>query len=148
MDKELRRAPRVNAAQAVNILLRDGEGNREIAEPVMGTLYDVSTHGARITVSRINSGACHLFYSFNDTVSRVLVLEILENETSTLQIPMRPVWFDHDFSDPSRPFQLGLEFLLPPDSEAIRRLCQLLEIEQPFLGQSLGGWLRKFFSGG
>lgn len=147
MDKELRRAPRINASLAVTILPRDADSDQDIAEPVMGRVNDVSTYGVRITVPRINSGSCHLFYSFNDNPSRVLVLEILENGvTEKIHIPMHPVWFDHVLSEPSRPFQLGMEFLVPPDNAAVRRLQELLKIEKRASGQGQGSWLKRLFS--
>lgn len=147
VDKELRRAPRIKASLEVIILPRDADSNHGIAEPVTGRVNDVSIHGVRITVPRINSGTCHLFYSFNDDPSRVLVLEIPENGiTDKIHIPMHPVWFDHVLSDPSRPFQLGMEFLVPPDNPAVRRLQELLNIEQRAAGQQRCGWFKRLFS--
>jgi hypothetical protein len=113
----------------------------------MGRVNDVSIHGVRITVPMINSGTCHLFYSFNDTPSRVLILEILESGvTDKLHIPLHPVWFDHVLSDPSRPFQLGMEFLVPADNPAVRHLQELLNAEQRAAGQQHCGWFRRLFS--
>ncbi|MGV1098969.1 hypothetical protein ACUUL3_06100 [Thiovibrio sp. JS02] len=140
MGKEARRAPRIAASLAVTLILRETEGSQVIAEPIMGSLVDMSTYGVRVTVNRIRAGKYHLFYSFNDEESRVINLEVIDPEEMVkLVIPMHPVWFDHILSEPCRPFHLGLEFLVPPDNGQVARLHQLLAAQQ----KSESGWLKR-----
>jgi hypothetical protein len=149
VDTELRRAPRYSASLAVTILPRDAKSDHVVADPVVGRIVDLSLYGARLSVPRINSGACHLFYSFNDNPDRVLVLEILENDSAAgIVIPAHPVWFDHILSEPSRPFLLGMEFLIPPDSIPVRRLQELLVRERRAAGEARSGWLQRLFGAG
>ncbi len=140
MGKELRRAPRIAAELSVTVVPREAETNQVLGEPLMGRLNDISTYGARLTVPRIRSGQYHLFYGFNDDASRLITLEVIDpEEMEKLSIPMQPVWFDRLLDEPGQPFQLGCEFLVPPEHAAIVRLHALLLARQ----KEEGGWLKR-----
>lgn len=142
MGQEHRRATRFNVSMAVTLILRDTKNRLALADPVPGALMDISLYGARLSMPHIRTGSHHLFYACNDDPHKVIQLEVFDrNEEDMLVIPARPVWFDHVFSAPDRHFELGVEFLLPPEDRSIARLYDFLAIH-PSLN---GGWLKKLF---
>jgi len=141
MDQDLRRAPRVNTSLPVTLLLRETGKNQAIAEPIAASLTDMSIYGIRITVPHIRFGDLHLFYSFNEEASRVITLEVADGEEKTLLvIPVHPVWYDQILSEPSRPFLLGMEFLVQSDHPQVSRLDEIVRKQQP-----AAGWLKRLF---
>lgn len=103
---------------------------------------DISLYGARLSVPHIRTGSYHLFYACNDDPTKVIHLEVIDREEGDrLVIPAHPVWFDHVFSSPAKHFELGLEFLVPPEDPNIARLHAFLAIHPPLEG----GWLKKLF---
>ncbi|MCX5875073.1 MAG: PilZ domain-containing protein [Deltaproteobacteria bacterium] len=128
MGQEHRRATRFNVSMAVTLILRDTKNRLALADPVMGSLVDISLYGARLSVPHIRTGNYHLFYTCRE-------------EGDRLVIPAHPVWFDHVLSGPAKHFELGLEFLIPPEDSNIARLHAFLAIH-PSLE---GGWLKRLF---
>ncbi|HIJ79813.1 MAG: hypothetical protein OEY01_13940 [Desulfobulbaceae bacterium] len=142
MGKENRRAPRFESNLPVTLTFMESEG-KVIGEPVLGSINDISTFGARVTVPRIKSGELHIFYSFNDNEDRVINLEVVDIEfTRKLIIPAQPVWFDHMLTTPNRPFQLGLEFITDPGNPDVSRVHKLVT-DQKNIGKN---WFQKLFA--
>jgi hypothetical protein len=142
MGQEHRRAKRFNVSMAVTLILHDTKNRRILADPVEGYLLDISLYGARLAVPRIRTGNYHFFYACSDDPARVIHLEAIDREEgSRLVIPAHPVWFDHVLSAPSRHFELGMEFLVPPENPDLARLHAFLAV-QPSLGT---GWLKRLF---
>ncbi len=143
MGQEHRRATRFNVSLAVvTLILRDTKNRLALADPVPGVLKDISLYGARLAVPRIRTGNYHLFYACNDDPSKVIHLEVIDREEADrLVIPAHPVWFDHVLSDPARHFELGMEFLVPPEDPNVARLHAFLAIQPPLKG----GWLKELF---
>ena len=142
MGQEHRRATRFTVSLAVTLILRDTKNRLALADPVLGNLVDLSLYGARLSVPHIRTGSYHLFYACNDDPHKVIHLEAIDREEGDrLVIPAHPVWFDHILSAPDRHFELGLEFLTPPEDHNITRLHALLAL-YPSLE---GGWLKKLF---
>ena len=127
---------------AVTLILRDTKNRLVLADPVLGALVDISLYGARLSVPHIRTGDYHLFYACNDDPDKVIHLEVTDREKGDrLVIPAHPVWFDHVFSSPTKHFELGLEFLIPPEDHNIARLHAFLTIHSSLEG----GWLKKLF---
>ncbi|HEX9715211.1 MAG TPA: hypothetical protein VGA28_05920 [Desulfurivibrionaceae bacterium] len=142
MGYEHRRATRFNVSMAVTLILRDIKNGLVLADPMLGDLVDISLYGARLSVPHIRTGNYHLFYTCNDDSAKVIHLEVMDREEGNrLVIPAHPVWFDHVLSGPAKHFELGLEFLLPPEDLNIARLHAFLAV-QPSLDN---GWLKRLF---
>lgn len=127
---------------AVTLILRDTKNRLVLADPVHGSLVDISLYGARLSVPHIRTGNYHLFYACNDDPAKVIDLEVIDGDQGErLTIPAHPVWFDHVLSGPAKHFELGLEFLIPPEDHNIARLHTFLAIHPSWEG----GWLKKLF---
>ncbi len=126
MVKENRRSPRFKSSLPVTLLLRDNSSGVSLTDPLVGHLEDISAHGLRLSVPHIRIGNYHLFYTFTDNQRQTIYLEIRVADLSVppVCIPARPVWFDHILSGTARPFQIGMEFLLP-DDEQTRQLKEM-----------------------
>ena len=142
MSQENRRSTRVRVSMPVTLILRDTKSERILADPVQGNLMDLSRHGTRLSLPHIRTGNYHLFYACSDDPAKVIQLEIIDGEEEErLIIPAHPVWFDHIFSGPDKHFELGLEFLVPPEDSNLIKLHAFLAIHYP----QEGGWLMRFF---
>lgn len=127
---------------AVTLILRDTKTSLALGEPVPGDLMDISLYGARLSVTHVRTGKHHLFYACSDDPAKVIHLEVIDGEgEEKLVIPAHPVWFDHVLSAPTRHFELGMEFLVPPEDQNIARLHAFLAL-QPGLE---GNWLKRLF---
>jgi len=128
MGREQRRSQRIESNLAVKVILRDITSGANLAEPLTGTIDDISAHGIRITVPRVRVGGHHLFYHFTDSEHKAIVLEFTLDAESpeTISFRVRPVWFDHLLSKPDKPFQLGMEFIEPVDQENLEHLRKYL----------------------
>lgn len=127
---------------AVSLILHDTKNRLVLADPVPGRLVDISFYGARLSVPHIRTGNYHLFYACNDDPDKIIELEAIDREKGDrLVIPAHPVWFDHVFSAPDKHFELGMEFLVPPEDPNITRLRAFLAV-QPSLNN---GWLKRLF---
>lgn len=142
MGQEHRRATRFTVSMAATLILHDTKNKLVLADPMPGVLVDISLYGARLSVPHIRTGNYHLFYACNDDPHKIIHLEVLDRaEGDRLIIPAHPVWFDHVLSAPAKHFELGLEFLVPPEDPNIARLHAFLATH-PTLNN---GWLKKLF---
>ncbi len=142
MGREQRRAQRHEVSLPISLVLKDVKEDIVIAEPIMASVNDMSTYGLRITVPRIRVGNYHLFYSFNDNDTRQIQVEVVDPERAEkITIPAHPIWFDHIIAEHTKPFQVGLEFLIAPNSEEILRLHAIVKS----IAKPSGGWFKKFF---
>lgn len=127
---------------AVTLILRDTKSGLVLASPVPGDLMEISLYGARLSVTHIRTGNCHLFYTCNDDQAKVIQIEVIDREGEEgIAIPAQPVWFDHVLSSPAKHFELGMEFLVPPEDPNVARLHALLDIRP----SRKGSWLKRFF---
>lgn len=127
---------------AVTLILHDTKNRMVLADPVPGNLVDVSIYGARLSVPHIRTGNYHFFYACNDDPAKIINLEVIDSEEGDrLVIPAHPVWFDHVLSEPTKHFEIGVEFLVPPEDQNIARLQDFLAV-QP---SSETSWLKKLF---
>ena len=142
MGQEHRRARRFNVSMAVTLILRDTKNRLILVDPLPGTLLDISFYGARLSVPHIRTGRYHLFYACSDDQDKVIQLEVIDKHVGErLVLPAHPVWFDHVFSSPSKHFEIGLEFLVPPEDPNITKLHAFLADQTPMAG----GWLKRLF---
>ena len=142
MGQEHRRATRFKVSMAVTLILRDTKHRLALADPVLGSLIDLSLYGARLSTPHIRTGNYHLFYACNDDSYKVIHLEAIDGkEGDRLVIPAHPVWFDHVLSAPTKHFEMGLEFLVPPEDPNIARLHALLTTQSSLEP----GWLKRLF---
>jgi hypothetical protein len=144
LGKKNRRAKRFKVNQEITIVLHDTRRKLFLADPVLGNLVDISLYGARLSIPSICAGNCHLFYTCNDDPAKIIHLEVTDGEEGErLVIPANPVWFDHVVSGPARHFEIGMEFLVPPEDPNIARLHAFLALRFPCLKKS--SWLKRFF---
>ncbi len=143
MSENKRRAPRLDSVLPITLILYDDRESRALSDPVPAELLDMSVYGVRITVSRVRIGDQHLFYSFNDSPHRFIQICFKEGagEHEKGIIPAYPVWFDHLVNMAGQPFQLGMEFLVEPQDENVRKLG--IVIDQ--IKKQRGGWLKSIF---
>lgn len=140
MGDEQRRAPRIESTLKISLILRDDKENATLSDSIPAQILDVSVYGVRISVSRVRFGDYHLFYSFNDSPDHLV--QICANEAGEdIVVPAYPVWFDHLVNAPGQPFQLGMEFLIEPQDENVRKLNELVRLSQ----KGKGGWLKSMF---
>lgn len=140
MEQEHRRAPRFSVSMAVTLSLRDTKNNLVLADPFPGELKDVSLYGVRLSIPHIRIGKYHLFYACSDDSNKVIQIEtIYKAGTTTIVIPAHPIWFDQIFSEPVGHFDLGMEFLVPPEDQNIVGLHTTLGLPS----SQKGGWLKK-----
>lgn len=126
----------------VTLTLYDTKNKLVLADPVPGELVNISRCGARLSLPQIRTGSHHFFYACNDDPDKVIHLEARNREEGEkLVIPAHPVWFDHVFSGPTKHFELGLEFLVPPKDPNVSRLYACLFSQPP----REGGWLKRLF---
>ncbi|MBU1405973.1 MAG: PilZ domain-containing protein [Proteobacteria bacterium] len=143
MGQEHRRARRFNVSMAVTLILRDTKNRLSLADPLSGTLLDISLYGARLSVPHIRTGRYHLFYACKDDQAKIIQLELIDKPgEDRLVLPAHPVWFDHVLSSPSKHFELGLEFLAPPEDPNIAKLHAFLAGQPPVAGNWLKGLFR------
>jgi hypothetical protein len=144
IGKKNRRAKRTKVNLEITIVLRDTRKKLLLADPILGNLIDISLYGARLSVPSICAGSCHLFYACNDDPANIIHLEVRDSDKGEqLVIPANPVWFDHVISGTARHFEIGMEFLVPPEDQNIARLHAFLALRFPELKE--GGWLKRFF---
>lgn len=141
MSENKRRAPRLDSVLPVTLVLYDDRESRALSEPVPAEILDMSVYGVRITVSRVRIGGHHLFYSFNDSPHHFIQICFTEGEQEKGVIPSYPVWFDHLVNMAGQPFQLGMEFLVEPQDENVRRLGEVIHQ----IKKQRGGWLKALF---
>lgn len=145
MRQEHRRSTRFKVSMAVTLILRDSKSRLVLTDPVQGTMIDISRHGTRLSLPYIRTDDYHLFYACYDDPAKVIHFEVIDDEEGErLIIPAHPVWFDHIFSGPATHFELGLEFLVPPEDSNIIKLQAFLATHYP----PQGGWLRRLFRRG
>jgi len=114
-----------------------------LAEPAPGNLLDISLHGARLSVPRIQLGDYHIFYACSDDPDKIIQLEARDQERGEmLVVPARPVWFNYVVSEAGNHFELGVKFPGSPENRDMVRLRALFSGKP---AASVGGWLKKLF---
>lgn len=150
MGREKRRSLRIEISLPIRLMVRGGEEDAILAMGD-GRISDISRHGLRLTAPQAKIGQWHLFYSFHQGAEEDLRLEACSNCESAedlpdFRLPMRPVWFDRLLTHPDKPFQLGMEFLAPPQQEVIDWLNQQMEaLEHQQIDKGLWSRLRALF---
>lgn len=144
MSENKRRAPRLDSVLPVTLLLYDDRESHALSEPIPAEILDMSVYGVRIIVSRVRIGEHHLFYSFNDSPHHFIQICFKDGEGDDEKgvIPSYPVWFDHLVNMAGQPFQLGMEFLIEPQDENVRKLGEVI---RQIKKQRGGGWLKSIF---
>lgn len=141
MVEEKRRAPRTEVEMPIALILRDEKQGTVLVGPVQGMLTALSSYGAGLMLNKICIEGKHLFYAPQDDPSKILFLEIEQEENTALSIPVYPVWFNCDEEDEDNPFQMGIEFMLESGSEGMKALNKMLRHKKK---EGKSWW--KFFS--
>lgn len=108
----LPRAPRITTAVSVTILLLETASDRVVAEPVPGTLRNISTGGACVEVSSPLSSGHHLFYQTLNSKKFYLLLQGIVpcEQPSAFSVQAISVWMKAAEEDDPPGFQVGVQF--------------------------------------
>ncbi|MBW2466351.1 MAG: hypothetical protein JRF02_03540 [Deltaproteobacteria bacterium] len=143
MFREKRRAQRVDIRFPVSVLLLDDKTGTVLAGPVEGVATNFSPMGIALALADIRLDRYHLFFTCQDHPSHIMQIGFtLPGESGTVvNIPSQPVWYDLDRDASENRVLLGLEFLLSPKNNNIKKLSQEL-----FPGdRSPSSWWEKIF---
>ncbi len=135
MITEMRRSKRVRDYLPLIVTARDGATGKTLAGPFSGRIIDISRHGACLLMSQVMQQGFHIFHSTREDDSRILQLSMtIPPDQITFTITARPVWLDLFRQDEISAFKMGVEFLVHPQGEQMKRLRQAISIQQPQRG--------------
>jgi PilZ domain len=143
MFKEKRRAERVKVKLPVTVTLLDKKTNTILAGPVEGQAKDFSPVGIALVLANISIDNHHLFFTCQDNSTHILQIgfTLLDAERTVVEVPARPVRYYLDMESKEKKVVLGLEFLLPPKDQSIKKLTRNL-----FPGEKApASWWEKIF---
>ena len=135
MITDIRRSIRHQDYLPITVNAEDGTNGKKLAGPFSSRIIDISSHGARLLVSQVLINSYHIFFTTRENNSYILKLGIaVSNNKNNFCVPSRPVWMDRFHLD-LHAFILGVEFLVSPDGELIKKLQQQLKKQQKKRGQ-------------
>ena len=143
MFKEKRRAERVKVKLPVTVALLDNKTDAILAGPVEGLANDFSPVGIALILDNISIDNHHLFFTCQDNPTHILLIgfALSDGEGTVIEVPARPVRYDLDRKAKEKKVILGLEFLIPPKDQRLKKLTGNL-----FPGEKApASWWGKFF---
>ena len=143
MSKEIRRAERVTIKLSVSVLLLDENTDTVLAGPVQGEARNFSPMGLALSLASVRIDNYHLFFTCQDNPSHILKIgfELPDAPEAVIEVPARPAWYDRDKESEEKRALFGVEFLLSPKDEVIKKLVK--ELFSP--GKAPSSWWEKFF---
>ena len=128
MFKEKRRAERVKVKLPVSVTLRDNKSDTTLAGPVEGQARDFSPVGIALVLTNISIDGYHLFFTCQDNSTHILVIgfTLPDDEGTVIEVPARPVRYDLERKSKETKVVLGLEFLLSPKDQLLKKLTRKL----------------------
>lgn len=131
MISELRVAKRYPDYLPIGITALNGVTGETAAGPFSGRIVDISTTGACLLMSQIMHSGYHIFYSTKDDDSLFLQLTVnLPPDIKHFTLSARPVWMNVYQQDQIRAFKMGVEFLVNPEGEQMKKLMAAIARQQ------------------
>jgi hypothetical protein len=143
MTRDKRRAERVAVELSVSVCLLDEKTDTVLAGPVQGEARDFSPLGLALSLASVRIDNYHLFFTCQDNLSHILKIgfDLPDDPGTVIEVPARPMWYDRDKKSLEKRALFGLEFLLSPEEEIIKKLVK--ELFSPGKGPS--SWWEKIF---
>lgn len=108
----LSREQRILTDIAITILLCEQSSDKVVAEPVVGTLCNISTGGACVELASPLSSGYHLFYQTLKTERFFLLLKgvVPSERASVFSVIATSVWMKSAEEERPPGFQIGMKF--------------------------------------
>lgn len=131
MISELRRSKRYTDFLPISVSAMSGVSNSSIAGPFSGRIIDISRHGACLLMTQVLLKTYHVYHSTRDDDSSFLQLHInLPPNLNNFIIPARPVWLVPFDMEDIKAYRMGVDFMLSPDGEQMKRLEKVMMKKQ------------------
>ncbi|MDH3329803.1 MAG: hypothetical protein OEM01_11260, partial [Desulfobulbaceae bacterium] len=92
---------------------------------------DISKNGACLLMTQVLLKTYHIFHSTREDDSSFLQLHInLPPELVDFIIPARPVWFGSFDIEDIKAYRMGVDFLINPDGEQMKKLENVMMKKQ------------------
>ena len=127
ISKILRRSKRYDRFLPISVMAVDEENKSIPIGPFSGRIINISRHGACLLMSQVLANSYHLYHSTRENETAFLQVTInVQPEIKDCKIPCRPVWMDIFEEGEIRAFRIGIEFLVNPEGELMKRLEQVI----------------------
>jgi len=131
MITDLRRSKRFTDFLPISVSARSGLKSTTIAGPFSGRIIDISRHGACLLMTQVVIQSYHVYHSTKEDDSSFLELHInLPPDLVGFAIPARPVWFSDFNIEDIQAFRMGVDFLISPNGEKMKRLERIMRKKQ------------------
>ena len=123
MNTDLRRSKRYTDFLPISVTaVPGGEASQSIG-PFSGRIIDISRHGSCLLMTQVLLKTFHVYHSTRDNEESILELHInVPPELQNLIIPCRPVWISNFQFEEIKAYKMGVDFLLSPDGDKMKRL--------------------------
>ena len=126
---EKRREARVTGCLPVELVLRAKKSGASVCDPLPALIVNLSSRGACLLLESIRIDTYHFFYTPRDKSTLTLFLIADKAGLTDVAIPIWPVRFDRLLWEEAKPFEMGVEFLLPARDGQVQNLqARLLEV--------------------
>ncbi len=131
MISELRRAKRYTDYLPVDIHAINGVTGQTVAGPFSSRIIDISNTGACLLMTQIMCDSYHVFHSTREDDSYYLQLKInLPPDLAGFSLSARPIWMNFFHQDQIHAYKMGVEFLVNPEGEKIKKLMAAMARQQ------------------
>jgi len=131
MITDLRRSRRYADFLPISVSAVSSVNKTVIAGPFSGRIIDISRHGACLLMTQVLLRTYHVYHSTLENDANSLQLNInIPPDLVNFTIPAMPVWLRPFDIDEIKAFRMGVEFLISPDGEQMRRLESVMRKKQ------------------
>jgi len=131
MITDLRRSKRYTDFLPISLSAISGVDNSTVAGPFSGRIIDISRHGACLLMTQVLLKSFHVYHSTRDDDTLFLQLNInIPPDLINFAIPARPVWLTPFDLEDIKAFRLGVEFMISPEGEQMKRLENVMRKKQ------------------
>lgn len=131
MITDLRRSKRYTDFLPISVSAVSGVDNSLVAGPFSGRIIDISRHGACLLMTQVLLKSFHIFHSTKDDDSLFVQLNInIPPDLINFTIPARPVWLTPFDLEDIKAYRLGVEFMISPEGEQMKRLEEVMRKKQ------------------
>ncbi len=126
MAAELRRSSRYNDFLPITLFVDGDNHQQKLAGPLSGRIVNISNHGACLLMPHVMIDNFHIFHSTREDTSSSLQIKIQNPEDSeTMKIAARPVWFNSMKLDDMKVFRIGVDFIDSLGRNDLRKIDKL-----------------------
>lgn len=128
MDSNLRRSKRKIDYLPIVVNGVDSDKDEIIAGPFSGRIIDISANGACLLMTQVMRNNYHIFHSTREKNSNQLQLNIaIPPEIATpIVINAFPIWLSIFRKNEISAFKMGIEFILSPEDQQMKKLQQAM----------------------